>query len=80
MRERRARSRFQIPRSLAALAAEHLERRVIEGRLKPGQRLVEQECAADLGLSRGTLREAFRILANSGLVEILPRKGARVVE
>lgn len=80
MRERKARSRFQIPRSLAALAAEHLERRVIEGRLKPGQRLVEQECAADLGLSRGTLREAFRILANSGLVEILPRKGARVVQ
>jgi DNA-binding GntR family transcriptional regulator len=60
------------------VAAEYLEKEIIEGRLKPGERLIEQEWAAECGISRGSFREVLRILANAGLVEILPRRGARV--
>src|SRR5262245_53619883 len=70
--------RLKIPDSLASVAAEHLEREIIEGRVRPGERLTEEKWAAEFGISRGSFREVLRILANAGLVEILPRRGARV--
>ena len=47
-------------------------------RFAPGQRLVEADLTAELGVSRGTLREAFRRLAADGLIEIVPNRGAIV--
>lgn len=44
----------------------------------PGQRLVEADLTAEFGVSRGTLREAFRRLAADGLIEIVPNRGAIV--
>ncbi len=44
----------------------------------PGQRLVEAELTASLGISRGLLREAFRSLSAEGVIEIIPNRGAIV--
>ena len=49
-----------------------------EGRLKPGDRLVETELAGRLGLSRTPIREAIRQLESDGLVAHQPRSGASV--
>ncbi len=51
---------------------------IIEGVLKGGDRLVEDELQEQLGVSRSPIREAFRDLASKGLVEIVPRKGTFV--
>lgn len=53
---------------------------IVTGLYKPGERLKEQELAVSIGISRAPLREAFRVLERNGLIEILPWKGARVVE
>lgn len=49
-----------------------------KGRFVPGQRLVEADLTAELGVSRSLLREAFRRLAAEGLIEIVPNRGALV--
>lgn len=51
---------------------------VIEGELAPGQRLSEVRLAADLGVSRNTLREAFRLLTRERLVQHEPNRGVFV--
>lgn len=58
--------------------AESLRGEILANRLAPGARLVEQELAARLGVSRVPLREAFRMLAGEGLVSIEPHRGALV--
>ena len=50
------------------------------GRLKPGERIVEDRICSELGVSRSPLREALRRLEGEGLVSILPRRGAVVTE
>ena len=49
-----------------------------EGRLAPGQRLIETDLARTLGVSRGPLREALRRIAAEGLIELTPNRGAVV--
>lgn len=51
---------------------------VISGRLKPGERVPEQEIADNLGISRTPIREAFRQLESEGFITVTPRKGAIV--
>ena len=46
--------------------------------LEPGERLLEDRLAAQLGVSRNPVREAIRALENTGLVEVRPRRGAYV--
>ncbi|WP_159791928.1 GntR family transcriptional regulator [Puerhibacterium puerhi] len=48
------------------------------GDLAPGQRLVEQDLADDYGVTRSAVREALMDLAADDLVELVPRRGARV--
>ncbi len=48
------------------------------GRYAPGQRLIEADLATEFGLKRGPVRDALRILAGDGVVELVPQKGARV--
>ncbi|WP_037576286.1 GntR family transcriptional regulator [Phaeacidiphilus oryzae] len=62
----------------ARRAAEALRERITEGLLEPGCRLVETELATELGVSRNTLREAFRLLTQDGLLSHQPNKGVRV--
>ena len=57
---------------------EALEQRIVEGELADGERLDEVKLATLYGVSRTPLREALRMLAGSGLVELVPRRGAFV--
>ncbi len=52
---------------------------IIEGELAPGSRLNERALCDRLGVSRTPLREAFRLLASEGLIELTPNRGAQVV-
>jgi DNA-binding GntR family transcriptional regulator len=63
---------------LSRTVADWLARRIIEGEEQPGARLTETKVAALAGVSRSPVREALRLLAAEGLVEILPRIGAQV--
>lgn len=57
---------------------ENLENRIIEGEFKDGERLDEVRLATTFGVSRTPMREALQMLAASGLVELIPRRGAHV--
>ncbi len=48
------------------------------GDMVPGQRLIEQELSETLNTTRSAVREALQDLAAEGLVELVPRRGARV--
>lgn len=58
--------------------ADHLGHRIMNGELVSGSRLKEEEFADLYAVSRGPVREAFRLLERRGFVEIVPRHGARV--
>lgn len=57
---------------------EHLQNLIIEGVLAPGTKLNEREVCERLGISRTPLREAMKVLASEGLIEIAPNRGAFV--
>lgn len=65
---------------LRDLAATELRRLILSGELSPGSRLVEDRLAERLGVSRNPIREALRVLATEGFVEVLPRRGACVAQ
>jgi DNA-binding GntR family transcriptional regulator len=53
---------------------------ILRGEYSPRQRLIETELAEQYGTSRFVIRNALAQLANEGLVEIQPNRGARVRE
>lgn len=55
-----------------------LRERIIEGDFAPGSRLSESGLAEQMDVSRNTLREAFRVLAEQGLIEHVPHRGVSV--
>ena len=67
-----------IRRPLHEEAADRLRDLIVQGRLAAGARLNERLLTAELGVSRTPLREAFKVLATEGLVELLPNRGAIV--
>jgi len=67
-------------RSLTDQVYEYLSNSIIEGKIKPGEKLVEKNLCQEFGISRSPLRECFRILESEGLIIINPRKGAHVRE
>jgi DNA-binding GntR family transcriptional regulator len=67
------------PRRLATDAADILREQILAGGLVRGTHLVEAKIAAQLNVSRGTVREAFRVLAVEGLIVEGTRRGAFVV-
>lgn len=64
--------------SLAQDTAARLRAQVVAGHLRPGQRLSESRLAADLSVSRNTLREVFRLLTQEGLLTHAPNRGVSV--
>ena len=58
--------------------ADVLRQSIIEGDFAPGSRLSETALAERFAVSRNTLREAFRVLAEQGLVEHVPHRGVSV--
>lgn len=67
------------PRRLVEDAADILRDRILAGLLVKGTHLVEAKIAAQLNVSRGTVREAFGILTTEGLIVEGSRRGAFVV-
>lgn len=66
------------PETLTEAVAASIRDAIVNGEFRPGEPLGELRLAAQLGTSRGTVREALRALADDGLVEILPHKGSSV--
>jgi phosphonate utilization transcriptional regulator len=64
--------------SLASVVQVELERMILSGELSPGEKLTEMALAARLGVSRGPLREAFRMLDEAGLVRTEKNRGVFV--
>ncbi len=68
---------ISIPRQvLHQEVATRLRQRIVEGQIAPGAKLNERELSAQLNVSRTPLREAIKMLAAEGLVELLPNRGA----
>lgn len=68
----------QSHRTLREVVADEIRSMVLRGDLAPGERLLEDRLAEQLGVSRNPVREAIRALEATGLVEVRPRRGAYV--
>jgi DNA-binding FadR family transcriptional regulator len=67
-------------RTMHQQVVDELGRRIVNGRLEPDRSLpVEDTLAAELGVSRGVLREAVKALAAKGMLRARPRTGTRVL-
>ncbi len=64
--------------SLGSEIATMIKQRIINGKINPGDRIVEILLAKELGISQTPIREAIRILAGENVVNIEPNKGALV--
>ena len=64
--------------SLSSVVQAELERLILSGELAPGAKLTETQLATRLGVSRGPLREAFRMLEEAGLVRTEKNRGVFV--
>ncbi len=79
-------SSAQSPRTVPILETEplhlrvarHLREMIIDGRLRPWAPIDEKSLCEQFGTSRTPLREALKVLATEGLIELLPRRGAVV--
>ncbi len=60
--------------------SDRIRGQILDGRLRPGERLVEDKLSVELGVSRVPVREALLGLAMEGLVRLEPRRGATVAE
>lgn len=60
------------------LVLAYLREAILKGRYRPGDRLIEQELALELQMSRGPVRDALRQLEQEGLVRIYRHRGAVV--
>jgi DNA-binding GntR family transcriptional regulator len=65
-------------KTVAEAVADTLRMRILAGELGEGAQLRQEVLAADLGVSRIPLREAFRLLEGEGLITIAPHRGAVV--
>jgi len=69
---------LQRPETLTSAVARYIRDAIMRGEYAPGRALPEIWLAEQLQTSRGTIREAFRILADQGLVETFPHRGSFV--
>lgn len=65
-------------RTLSDHIADELREGIVTGKLKPGQRIVEQQVAHAMQTSRGPVREAIRVLEQEGLTIHYPHRGTFV--
>ena len=68
------------PRTLTEQAAEAIRDRIVSGDFQLGEALSEITLAAELGVSKTPVREAFLQLKNEGLVDIQPQRGTFVFQ
>jgi len=72
--ERRGKRESRVDQAYA-----EIRRRILDNHYAPGHHVLEQELAADLGMSRTPVREALVRLQNERFVQLIPRHGMRVV-
>lgn len=60
------------------MVATELRRRILDGTLPPGERLIEDRLAEQLGVSRNPIREAIRMLEAEGFLDVAARRGSFV--
>jgi GntR family transcriptional regulator of gluconate operon len=70
---------LNAPRSLTEDAADRIREQILSGGFRQGEHLVEARIAEQLNVSRGPVREAFKLLRAEGLLEEEPRRGTFVV-
>ncbi|HVO54939.1 MAG TPA: GntR family transcriptional regulator [Solirubrobacterales bacterium] len=68
-------TRPAVPGTAAQHALEGLRRAMVEGELRPGDRVRQEEIAEGLGVSLAPVREALAVLEQEGQVTYLPRRG-----
>lgn len=83
MSQRRAASTLRLVEAppqltLHADLLSQLRDHIVEGHIDPGARIPERDLCERFGVSRTPLREALKVLAAEGLIELLPNRGARV--
>lgn len=66
---------FLRTRSLSNVVQSEIERMIIEGEIKPNERINENALSQKLGVSRGPIREACSAISALGLIEIIPNRG-----
>jgi len=71
-------SAIEQPESLAKMAYEAIRKSILSGQWKIGELYNEKAIAADLGISRTPVREAFLELASQDLITFLPRRGLMI--
>ena len=64
--------------SLTTLVQQEIERAILVGEYQPGSKLIEAALAEKMGVSRGPVREAFRMLEEAGLVRNEKNRGVFV--
>lgn len=64
--------------SLTQVVQAEIEKIILSGAFRPGEKLAEKTLADRLGVSRGPVREAFQALHARGLVEMVPNRGVFV--
>lgn len=64
--------------NLSDIASDHIKKLIFEGSLPPGEKIVEDDIARQLGTSRTPIKLALTELAKDGLVDLVPRRGAFV--
>jgi DNA-binding GntR family transcriptional regulator len=69
---------FVRPQSLAERIADQIRSRIVKGDLQLGEALSETAIAAELGVSKTPVREAFLRLKTERLVDVLPQRGTFV--
>jgi DNA-binding GntR family transcriptional regulator len=69
---------LERPETLVSAVARYIRDAIMRGEYAPGRALPEVWLAEQLQTSRGTIREAFRLLADQGLVETFPHRGSFV--
>ncbi|MEM1050379.1 MAG: GntR family transcriptional regulator [Pseudomonadota bacterium] len=79
LRQQSARYPLSRRQPAAAQILEILRDRIVRGDLMPGSRIIEREICAEMNISRTPLREALKLLALDGLVELSQNRGARVL-
>ena len=68
----------KAPATIPYFLQEQIRELIVDGTIRPGQPLREQELEQRFGTSRSPIREALRLLELSGLVTHVQRKGFRV--
>ncbi|MCK4418532.1 GntR family transcriptional regulator [Candidatus Aerophobetes bacterium] len=78
--ELKVKTDLSAARLMSEEIADVLRENIISGNFNPGEKVNEYQIAKLLNISRPPIREAFRLLAAEGLITLVPRKGAFVLE